>query len=147
MGILAALLLTGGATGCYTYVPLASSPTPGSTVDLMLTDIGRVSLGQNIGQSARSIEADLQSVTDSGYVVGVRSVTYLNGQTSQWSNERLEIARQDVTNARERRFSRSRTIGVAAAAVGGIVAFIVTRSLITGGGADEPPPGGPPSEH
>jgi hypothetical protein len=137
------------ASGCYAYRPLGSPPAPGTTVALFVTDVGRVSLGRQLGESARDLEADVLAVSDSGYVLGVRSVTYLSGHRQRWSNERLVVARQDVTNVRERRFSRARTIGATAVTVGSAVALIVTRSILAGGtGGDRTPPGGggPPSD-
>jgi hypothetical protein len=130
--------------GCYVYTPLASAPSTGTTVSFALTDAGRLALGRNIGEGAQSLEGEVDSITDSSYVLHVQSVTYINGQHNKWTGERLVVDRQQVTNARQRNFSKSRTAVVAAVSVGGLVAFITTRGLLGGGGESQPNPGGPP---
>lgn len=138
---LAALLL-GIQTGCYAYAPLASAPSPGSTVSFQITDAGRVGLGAKVGASAEHIEGVVEGQNDSAYVLRMQNVTYINGQSNQWSNERLEIGKQYVTNAKERRFSKSRTALVSAGAVLGIIAFIASRSLLGLGSDSQKGPGG-----
>jgi hypothetical protein len=130
-----------GAGACYSYAPAASTPAPGATVSLALTDAGRVALGPSIGDAARSLEGVVESVRDSGFALRMRSVSYVNGQTNNWTGERLMVPRQHVTNARERRFSRGRTALVAVGAVGGIIAFIASRNLL-GSGTSVDKPGG-----
>jgi hypothetical protein len=126
---LAAFLL-GISNACYSYAPLASAPAPGSTVSFEITDAGRVGLGSKVGAGAEQLEGVVEGQNDSAYVLRMQNVTYINGQSNQWSNERLEIGKQYVTNAKERRFSKSRTALVAAGAVVGIIAFIASRSLL-----------------
>ena len=138
---LAAFLL-GINTACYSYAPLASAPVPGSTVSFELTDAGRVGLGQKVGSGVEQIEGVVEGQNDSAYVMRMQNVTYINGQSNQWSNERLEIGKQYVTNVKERRFSKSRTALVAAGAVVGILAFIASRSLLGLGSDSEKKPGG-----
>jgi hypothetical protein len=142
---LALMALLTPVGGCYVYTPLASAPSMGSTVSFALTDAGRVALGRNIGEGARSLEGEVDSTTDSSYVLRVQSVTYINGQYNKWTGERLVVGRQQVTDARQRSVSKSRTALVAAAGVGGLVAFIATRGLLGGGNDSQGPPGGPPT--
>jgi hypothetical protein len=127
MALLAALTTLGG---CYTYAPVATAPEPGRTVSFALTDAGRVALGASVGPEARVLEGEIAALADAGYLLRMRSVQYVNGQTTQWSGEQLTVARQHVTNLRERRFSRKRTIALVAASVGGVVAFIASRGLL-----------------
>jgi hypothetical protein len=132
--------------GCYSTRPLETAPTPGSTVVLDLNDRARVQLGDRIGPSAASIEGIVQPGSDSGYVLNISSVKYLNGQTNQWSGERFLVAPALVTQAWQRDFSRSRTwslgLGIAAA----IAAVVLKTDLLsrTGGGQPitSPPPTG-----
>jgi hypothetical protein len=139
------LALVAPVGGCYVYTPLASAPSTGSTVSFTLTDAGRLSLGRSIGEGARSLEGEVDSTTDSTYVLHVQSVTYINGQHNKWTGERLVVGRQQVTDARQRDFSKSRTALVAAATVGGLVAFIATRGLLGGGGETQRNPDGTPA--
>jgi hypothetical protein len=107
-----------------------------------ITDAGRVSLGSTVGSGAEHIEGVIEERNDSAYVLRMRSVTYINGQSNQWSNERIVVGRQSVTNAKERRFSKTRTALAAAGAVVGVLAFIATRALLGSGSDSERGPGG-----
>jgi hypothetical protein len=131
-------------SGCYVYSAAPAAPPPGTYLLLDLTDRGRVALGDSIGSGARALEGTAVSSTDSAYSLRVTRVSYLNGQSNSWTGERLVVPRDLVTNAKEKRFSRSRT-WIAAAAVGaGLVAFIASRGLLGfgSGGSDggQPPP-------
>ena len=128
--------------GCYAYRPLSATAAPGTIVSATLTDAGRVSVGRTVGEGARKLEGLVEAVDDTAYVLRMRSVTYLNGQTNGWTGERLSVSRQAMTDVRERRFSSKRTAIAVASTLGGVVAFIVTRSLL--GGGSESSPGGDP---
>jgi hypothetical protein len=134
-----ATVMTGG---CYAYRPVSTTAVPGTIVSATLTDAGRVSVGRTVGEGARQLEGLVEAVDDTAYVLRMRSVTYLNGQTNGWTGERLTVSRQAMTNVRERRFSSKRTAIAVASTLGGVVAFIVTRSLL--GGGSESSPGGDP---
>ena len=123
-------LLAGFASGCYTTVPLASTPVPGQVLVMDLTDQGRVTLGPSIGASATRIEGTLDNRSDSAYVVKVNSVVYMNGANNRWTNEPLTIRSDLVRELREKTFSRSRSGLLAAGIVGTTVAFIATRGLL-----------------
>jgi hypothetical protein len=111
-------------------------------VSFEVTDAGRVGLGAKIGSGVEQIEGVVEGQNDSAYVLRMQNVTYINGQSNQWSNEKLEIGKQYVTNVKERRFSKSRTALVAAGAVVGILAFIASRSLLGLGSDSQKTPGG-----
>ena len=144
-----ALVLTGISTlsGCYTSVPVTTTPAPGSTLVLDLNDRGRVALGDSIGSSAARLEGVVQSSSDSSYVLRVSSVRYLNGQSNQWSGEPLTVRANLVGSAQERKFSRSRTwalgLGVAAA----VLAVFLTTDLLGSGNPSRDPGTPPPNEH
>lgn len=144
-GCLLAFLL-GVTSGCYVYSPAPVTPVPGSRVLLELNDRGRVGLGDNIGPSGQIVEGTMQSNSDSAYSLRVVRVGYLNGQSNQWNGEPLKVAKEFVGNARERRFSRSRTWLAASAVTLAAVAFIATRGLLGFGSESRQPGGGPPSE-
>jgi hypothetical protein len=122
-------LALGAVQGCYTYTPVITSQPPGTVLAFDINDRGRVELGDLVGPSAARIEGRLRSEDDTVYVVNVSSVTYLHGQTNQWAGETLTIRKTGVAGVREREFSASRTALAAGAAIGGVVAFIVSRDL------------------
>ena len=126
-----------GVGGCYVYPPVETVPTPGTDVRLDLDDRGRAGLGGLIGSSAASIEGVLQTNPDSAYQLRVTSVVYTNGQSNRWNGERLTVPTVFVVNARERKFSRSRTYLTAAGVVVGLGAFIASRGLLGSGSTDE----------
>jgi len=143
----AALLLLVGLqpalSACYTSVPVETTTAPGSTLLLDLNDRGRVALGDSIGSSAMRIEGVLATRSESSYVLRVSSVQYLNGQSNRWSGEPLSVPADLVGRARERRFSRARTYGLAAGVVAAIVAVVSSTDLFGSGGlgrTGEPPP-------
>lgn len=129
--------------GCYTYSAAPAAPSPGTHLVLDLTDRGRVELGDSVGPGASSIEGTSVMSTDSAYSLRVTKVSYLNGQSNNWTGEALLVPRSLITNAREQRFSRSRTWVAAAAVGGGLIAFIASRGLLgfgSGGGTGSNPP-------
>jgi hypothetical protein len=132
--------------GCYASMPVNGAPAAGSTVVLDLNDRGRVALGEQVGPSARTIEGQVASASDSTYSLRVSSVSYLNGQSNRWSGEPLTVPANLVSRATQRSFSRGRTtlLGVAAAAT--LAVLIKSTNLIgsaSGGdkGNPSPPPG------
>lgn len=143
-GLLLLLGLQPTLAACYTAVPVGETTAPGSQLQLDLTDRGRVALGDTIGPSAMRIDGVLQSRSESSYVLRVSSVQYLNGQANQWSGEPLTVPVDLVGRARERRFSRTRTYGLAAGILASIVAIAVSTDLLGSNGigrTSEPPPG------
>lgn len=132
-------------TGCYSTRPLTTAPVPGTTVVLDLNDRARVQLGDRIGPSAASIEGVVQQGSDSGYVINISSVKYLNGQTNQWSGERFTLSPTLVTQAWQREFSRSRTMSLGLGITAAIVTLMLKTDFLskTGGGQPTNPP--PPS--
>ena len=133
----AALGLLGGiSTGCYSTVPVASSPVPGQVLVMDLTDQGRATLGPSVGPAAKSIEGVLDSRSDSAYNVKVASVVYMNGSNNRWTNEPLTIRSDLVSSIREKKFSRSRTGMFVAGMIGGLALFIASRDLLGLGSPD-----------
>ena len=142
--LLLALTLQPALAGCYSTVPVETTTAPGSTLVLDLNDRGRVALGDSIGASAARIEGVLATRSESSYVLRVSSVQYLNGQSNRWSGEPLTVPADLVGRARERRYSRARTYGLAAGVVATIVAVVASTDLFGANGPGrtvEPPPG------
>ena len=138
------VFLLGFVSGCYTFIPAAANPSPGTDMVLGLNDQGRVTLGQSVGPAAETIEGTLQTKTDSSYVISVSSVRYFNGGSNTWSGEPLTVGTSSVQQAQERHFSAGKTVlavGIAAAAV---LSFILTRSLFSSSSPDKSGSTGPP---
>lgn len=134
----------GVANGCYSYVPVASAPPPGSVLSLQLNDTGRVVLGQTLGPTVDRLEGAVESSSDSEYVLRMQSVTFFNGQRSGWTGERVVVGKRFVTNTNMREFSSSKTTLAVVAGVGAVVAFVLTRGLLGSGNPDTDPGGGGP---
>jgi len=133
-------------SGCYTYVPSdAARLDPGSQLEFELNDQGRVAMDERLGPEVATVDGTLVAVTDSQYGVRVARVRYLDGTSSAWGGEKVDLQQQYVKRVLERKFSKGRTlvaIGSGAAAIG---AFIATRSLIGNGtGNQTTKPGGGP---
>lgn len=138
------VFLLGFSSGCYTFIPLASSPSPGARLVLGLNDQGRVTLGQSVGPSAQQIEGTLETKNDTAYVISVNSVSYFNGGTNVWSGENLTVPTSVVQDAKERRFSPSKTALAVGVGVAAVLSFILTRSLFGSSSPDKTPTQGPP---
>jgi hypothetical protein len=130
--------------GCYVYTPAPVTPAAGSHLLLELNDRGRVGLGDSIGPAATTIEGTAIFGSDSAYRLGVTRVGYLNGQSNKWTGEPLVVAKEFVTNAREEKFSKSRTWLTAGAMTAAAVVFISTRGLLGLGSGSKTGGGGPP---
>ena len=133
--------------GCYTYVPLNSSPLVGSDVAVDISDAGRVALGDRLGPGVTRLEGRVAEQTPDELVLTVKSVSQVNVGRSRWSGESIRLRRDYVARSEQRQLSRGRTAAAVGAAVLGVVAGFVTRSLIgSGGSVRETPPNGTPGE-
>lgn len=141
---LAGLALLPAATGCYTYRHLPEGTLPlGSSVALGITDRGRVEVGEQIGPGVLRIRGELVSRTDSSYVLRVAAIEHLNGRTTRWSGEQVEVPREAVGTVAEHRYSRGRTWLAISGAVLGVALVATAISLDTfGGGRDDGEGGG-----
>jgi hypothetical protein len=133
-------LVVGFTAGCYEYKPVTGTPDPSAILSFRLNDTGRAALEKNLGPAVDKVEGTVASSNDSSIALSVRAVSYFNGQKSEWTGERVDIARRFISDQRERRFSKSRTTLAALVGVAGIGAFIITRSILGSGSPD--PDGG-----
>jgi len=136
--------LAATSAGCYEFGPMPMTPRPGrQTVELLLNERGRADFVNTLGPDAMSLEGTLVERKDSLISVNVQSVRYINQSSTKWAGEPLVVTNGQIRDIRNKRFSVGKTGFAVAASVGGLLAFIVTRSL--GGGGDSPPPanGGP----
>ncbi len=128
--------------GCYEYgpMPLARGTSGRQTVELLLNERGRADFVDRIGPDALSLEGVLVERVDSTVTVNINSVRYINQTVTKWTGERLVVVNGQLRDIRNKRLSVSKTGFAVGSAIGGLVAFIVTRSLL--GGGDSPPAGG-----
>src|SRR5262249_12901800 len=130
--------------GCYSYRPIATpEPAPGTNLSLILNDEGRMQTTHQVGPYAMRIEGELVQATPDDFVLAVTDVVDIRGTRSKWTGESASLPRSYVMMAYQKQFSRSRTVVLAAAVAGGIVALIASRNLLGFGGSGDngqPPP-------
>jgi hypothetical protein len=120
------------ASACYKSVPLETSTPPvGQTVSFIISDQGRVGLGDRMGPGITRIEGRMLGTEGDQYVVSVFRTAALGGSTSVWSGEEMRLDRNFVSRLEGRELSKSRTWLAAGAATSVVVAFIVTCSTGT----------------
>jgi hypothetical protein len=130
------------ASACYKSVPLETSTPPiGETVSFIISDQGRVGLGDRLGPGIARIEGRMLGTEGDQYVVNVFRTAEIGGSTSVWSGEEMRFNRNFVARLEGRQLSKTRTWLAAGAATSVVVAFVVTRGM-TGlfGGDDDIPP-------
>lgn len=129
-------LLIPQLTGCYHYVPVMSPEMPsGIEVSVGVTDAGRMTLSERVGPGVRRIGGQVMAATDTSLVLSVKTVEYFDqNQPARWAGERLNLSRQFVSEIRERRFSRSRTILMAGLVA--VAAVAASKLAIAGFGTD-----------
>ncbi len=120
---------------CYYYVPMQTAPASGVEVEITLNDTGRVGMTSAVGPEVGSIQGVLASVSDSALVLHVTQVLGEYGGVTKWNGEVVTIRPDYVRTLRERKFSASRTVVLAALAGGGLVAFAASQNLLGIGGA------------
>jgi hypothetical protein len=124
--------------GCYTYLPVATlQPAPGTNLSLVLSDEGRMQSMRQVGPYAMRIEGELLQATPADFVLAVSDVVDIRGTRSKWAGESVSLPRSYVMTTYEKRFSRSKTIMMATAVAGGIVALIASRNLLGLGGSGD----------
>jgi hypothetical protein len=122
--------------GCYTYLPVATlQPAPGTNLSLVLSDEGRMQSVRQVGPYTMRIEGELLQATPEDFVVAVSDVVDIRGTRSKWTGESVSLPRSYVMMTYEKQFSRSKTVLLATAVAGGIVAIIAGRNLLGFGGS------------
>ncbi len=138
------VLVAASLSGCYVYSAAPTTPVPGMHLALDQNDRGRVGLGDSIGAAVQTVEGTSVTTADSVYGLRVSKISYLNGQANNWSGELLVIPRMFVTNARQRKLSKSRSWLAGSAVAAAIAAFIASRDILGfGSSPKEDGPGKP----
>ncbi len=113
--------------GCYTYLPVQSAPPPArERVAVVLTDTGRLQLGERLGPLVDRVEGVLLSHDSTGVALEVTGTRDLRGGSSVWSGERVDIPAAAILGYRPRQLSRTRSLLLA----GGVAA---TLAILTFG--------------
>jgi|SwirhisoilCB1_FD_contig_51_5011787_length_5694_multi_3_in_0_out_0_3 hypothetical protein len=140
LAVLALAMLMVEMAACYELVPVrGASPALGTRIALDVNDAGRVALGSSMGPSIDRVEGTLIEQTNGDYLLGVTSVGLLRGGVQTWKGEHVVLKPEFVSGVYERRLDPIRT-GLAAAMVGGAVAYIVSRNLNASGEKTENEP-------
>lgn len=129
-------------SACYSYVPVRQAPAPGAPLSLTLTDEGRVAHAAALGPGIMQVTGVLKGMDGDTYVVNVSAVTPIRGQELPVTGITVSLAPGDVTDVRERTFSRKRTAIVVGSALAVIVTFLATKGFKSG----QTPPEGPPGD-
>lgn len=124
--------------GCYLNRPLLGPPEPSMRVAMMLTDVGRAEEASRLGPGTFRVEGSVVAATDTAFVLSVSGVQPIRGAFVPWAGETVSVQRSHVAQTYERRLSTGRTAVAAGAAVGLVVAAIVTAKLFGFGGDDIP---------
>ncbi len=128
-------------SACYKSVPLdTSTPPVGQTVSFIISDQGRVGLGDRMGPGIARIEGRVVRTEGDEFVVNVFRTAVIGGASSVWAGEEVRLDRDFVSRFEGRQLSKTRTWLAAGAATSVLAAFILTRGL-TGlfGGDDREP--------
>jgi hypothetical protein len=130
IGVLA--MLSPVLHACYTYARIdPQTPAPsGRYVELQITDVGRVGLGERFGAGLREISGTVVAQQSNDLTLSVDRISNIDGAMDRWSGDTTRIDRSFIGSMTERRVSASRTallaISVAAAA------YLVTTSGVLG---------------
>jgi hypothetical protein len=112
-------------------------------VSFIISDQGRVGLGDRMGPGIARIEGRMVGTEGDLYVVNVFRTAEIGGSTSVWSGEEMRLNRNFVSRLEGRQLSKTRTWLAAGAATSVVVAFIMTRGLAGLFGGDEHTPPDP----
>lgn len=134
--------------GCYAYTyHVSDRPVPGTTIEVTLNDLGRLSMAQNIGPEVLRVEGTVATATDSLFILRVHTVTGIDQSIHAWAREPVTFQYAYVRGLREKRFSSGRTAMLAGGMSAGVVALMATASLLglgsegRGPGSTDPPGG------
>lgn len=131
--------------GCYTYAPLQTeSPPVGESVQLSISDRGRVELSERLGRGVASVRGRIAGTDGTQLLINVSAIRYLSGENSRWSGETMRLDRSLVDEASVRTLSRSRTWVAAGLTSVAVIAFVASRGLFGTWTGDREEPQPPP---
>ena len=132
-------VVAGLVAGCYSLEPTTrlNPELLGQPVALDINDAGRVALGGSMGPEISQVEGRLVQRTPTDYLISVSVVHLVRGGEQTWSGERVSIKSEYVKSMYERRFSRGRSIALAAVAAG-VIGSVATHVILTTGPTELP---------
>ncbi len=136
-------------SGCYTYLSgSATDLNPNSQISAEITDIGRVALGERVGQEVKRVDGKVLQRSDTSFQVLVSQVTYLNGVSDHWQGQAVSLRPRDVKSVTQRTFSRNRTATLIGAIIVGLAVTVLSLNFlgITSGDPGSGKGGNPPPE-
>lgn len=120
------LLLVLFQAGCYSYLPLQTELPRTPDVRVMLSDRGRVEVGDAMGPSVESIEGAVAGEDSTTVRVKVTRVVYTRGGSSIWTGEEVTIPKSGILGFQGRQFSKSRSWALA-----GLTAAVIAYSILS----------------
>ena len=112
-------------TGCYTYTMKAPSDLmAGQNVEIVVNNVGRVALTNDLGDDVAKLDGKIVAVTDSVLRVSVNHVDFLNGSETGFPGGTVGIPRNAITSVGTKEFSQSTTTVAAIGIVAALIAVI-----------------------
>lgn len=113
--------------GCYSYRPITTTPQPGADVSLVLTDRGRVALGERVGPEIDQLRGRVVRASETEVTLSMSESVTLRGTSQNWAGEPMPVQRELYGSARQKSLSRGRT-ALAAGVAGAAVLYLILRS-------------------
>lgn len=127
--------------GCYaSVVAPRTGPMPSGDVHVILTPEGAQSMVAQLGPRAASLDGQLVERTDAGITLSVTKIARTTGTEEDWPSERLTVPVSAVQEVWTKRFSRTRSVLLAAAI--GAAAVLAAKGI----GANQSTGGSRPGE-
>lgn len=137
--------------GCYSYLPVQSSPPAmQERAAVVLTDRGRTLMGDRLGPLVEHVDGIIQSADSAKVVLSVVGTRDVRGGSSLWSGERVEIPADAILGYRPRQLSKPRSylLGGALVATIAVLTFGLSLDLFSNdrpdGDTQNPPDPGTP---
>lgn len=125
-------------TGCYTYQPVQSTPPAvQSRGGVVLTDQGRLLLGERLGANVTRVEGVIVSVDSARIVLDVTGTRDLLGGSALWSGERIEVPAVAVMGYQTRVLSKPRSVLLGGAVAAALIVLTFGVSLDLFGDSEE----------
>ncbi len=139
--MVSALVLSSGATGCYTHREVDTEVVPvGTRIVAQLTERGTLEMVDTLGGSAVSVSGRVQSATVDRMIVALNRVNLRQGTAVTWAGEPVGIPKRYVNRVRERKLSVWRSVLTGAAVATGFLLLIDSLGMDVGfpggGGGD-----------
>ena len=133
-----------GLTGCYAYTPVSTTPVPGENIALVITDRGRVELGERFGPELDQARGRFVSRSGSGITLAMRETVSLRGISTPWTDEVVSVPASAVGTMQRKTLQRGRTAFLATGLTVVTLAFVASRGFLNQNSAVQTDPSNPP---